>query len=78
MPYKGFVFTDKPETDMRIFIKEWPDHSVTLLTESGQVVWHFDNVEDAVSGCRDWQPPRTPKPSSLSNTTRRTVVDMVA
>jgi hypothetical protein len=39
------------------YIKEWPDDTVTLMTETGHVIWTFDSVEDAIAGLREWEPP---------------------
>lgn len=32
---------------MNFYIKEWPDNTATLITESGHVVWFFPSVEEA-------------------------------
>jgi hypothetical protein len=42
---------------MRFYLKEWPDDTVTLMTESGRFLWTFDSVEDALTGLREWEPP---------------------
>jgi hypothetical protein len=42
---------------MRFYLKEWPDDTVTLMTETGRVIWTFDSVEGAIAGLREWQPP---------------------
>jgi hypothetical protein len=39
---------------MRFFIKEWPDHTATLMTDAGQVIWFFDSVPSAIRGAREW------------------------
>jgi hypothetical protein len=39
---------------MRVFVKEWPNQTATLLTENGQVIWTFDSVALAKSACREW------------------------
>ena len=39
---------------MRVFVKEWPNKTATLLTENGQVIWTFDSVALAKSACREW------------------------
>jgi len=39
---------------MRVFIKEWPNKTATLLTETGKVVWTFSNIEAARTACREW------------------------
>ncbi len=38
---------------MTFYIKEWPDNTATLLTDSGRVVWTFISVEEAADGCYD-------------------------
>lgn len=38
---------------MTFYIKEWPDNTATLLTESGRVVWTFASIEEAADGCHD-------------------------
>jgi hypothetical protein len=42
---------------MRFYLKEWPDDTVTLMTETGRIIWTFDSVEDAIAGLNDWEPP---------------------
>jgi hypothetical protein len=32
---------------MKLYIKEWPDYTASLMTEHGQVVATFAGVEDA-------------------------------
>jgi hypothetical protein len=39
---------------MKLFIKEWPNKTATIMTESGQVVWTFSNREIARDACRAW------------------------
>jgi hypothetical protein len=33
---------------MSLYIKEWPDNTVTLMTDGGRVIWTFASIEDAV------------------------------
>lgn len=39
---------------MKFFIKRWPDDTATLMTESGQVIWTFSNMQEAIQGCTEW------------------------
>ena len=39
---------------MKFFIKRWPDDTATLMTESGQVIWTFGSMQEAVEGCTEW------------------------
>jgi len=39
---------------MRLFVKEWPNKTATLMTENGQVVWTFGSVREAWQACREW------------------------
>jgi hypothetical protein len=50
---------------MRFFLKEWPDETVTLMTETGHVIWTFDSVEAAIAGWREWAPPTARKPELI-------------
>lgn len=49
---------------MRFYLKEWPDDTVTLMTDTGRVIWTFDSVEGAIAGLHEWAPPvaRLPGP----------------
>ena len=38
---------------MSFYIKEWPDNTATLMTESGRVVWTFVSVEEAEEAAQD-------------------------
>lgn len=38
---------------MNFYIKEWPDNTVTLMTEFGRVVWTFASVEEAMGICHE-------------------------
>lgn len=40
---------------MVILIKKWPNNTVTLMTEMGQVLSTFTTVEDAKSACQQWE-----------------------
>jgi hypothetical protein len=39
---------------MKLFIKEWPNKTATIMTENGQVVWTFSNREIARDACQAW------------------------
>jgi len=39
---------------MRLFIKEWPNKTATIMTENGQVVWTFSSSEKARHACQEW------------------------
>jgi hypothetical protein len=39
---------------MKLFIKEWPNKTATIMTETGQVVWTFSNREIARHACQEW------------------------
>jgi len=39
---------------MKLFIKEWPNKTATIMTENGQVVWTFSSREIARHACREW------------------------
>ena len=39
---------------MKLFIKEWPNKTATIMTENGQVVWTFSNREIARVACQEW------------------------
>ena len=39
---------------MKLFVKEWPNKTATLITENGQVVWTFGSVEEARETCKQW------------------------
>jgi hypothetical protein len=39
---------------MKFFIKRWPDDTATLMTESGQVIWTFSSMQEAIQGCTEW------------------------
>lgn len=51
---------------MHFYLKEWPDDTVTLMTETGHVIWTFDSVEAAIAGWREWAPPTARKPALKS------------
>ena len=38
---------------MSFYIKEWPDNTATLMTESGRVVWTFASAEEAAEAAQD-------------------------
>lgn len=39
---------------MNFYIKQGPDDTVLLLSEIGQTVAMFNNMEDAVESCTSW------------------------
>jgi hypothetical protein len=40
---------------MRIFIKEWPNRTASIITAEGQVIWTFSCSESARQACREWR-----------------------
>lgn len=34
---------------MSLYVKEWPDHTASLLTEDGRVVWTFPSLDDVIA-----------------------------
>ena len=39
---------------MKFYVKEWDDHTVTIMTEMGQVLGYFASVYDALNTCEQW------------------------
>jgi len=39
---------------MKLFIRELPNNSVTVMTESGQTIWTFPGIAEACQACREW------------------------
>lgn len=39
---------------MRIYIKEWPNRTASIITAEGQVIWTFSSSETARQACREW------------------------
>lgn len=39
---------------MRVYIKEWPNKTATIMTENGQVVWTFNSTDQAQQACQEW------------------------
>ena len=39
---------------MNLYIKEWPDHTATLMTDIGQVLWKFPSVAAARKTCETY------------------------
>jgi hypothetical protein len=39
---------------MRIYIKEWPNKTASIITAEGQVIWTFSSSEAARQACREW------------------------
>ena len=49
---------------MKFFIKRWPDDTATLMTESGQVIWTFGSMEEAIEGSTEWIDAGGERPAS--------------
>jgi hypothetical protein len=47
---------------MKVFIKEWPNKTATIMTGNGQVVWTFSSVMEARKACREWHAIRSAEP----------------
>ena len=47
-----------------LYIKEMPDNTVALITESGHIIGKFDDIDDTSDIIYDWQEP----PACLANT----------
>ena len=39
---------------MKFYIKQWADHSVSLMTELGDVLASFASVQEALRVCTAW------------------------
>ena len=39
---------------MKVFIKEWPNKTATILTANGEVIWTFSSMAEARQACREW------------------------
>ena len=39
---------------MTFFIKEWPNKTATLMSDSGVVLWTFSSVLEAKQVCQEW------------------------
>ena len=39
---------------MKVYIKEWPNHTATIMTGNGQVIWTFSSMEEAHQACSEW------------------------
>ena len=39
---------------MRVFIKEWPNRTATIMTDTGQVIWTFSSAGEARRACMEW------------------------
>ena len=39
---------------MFFYLKEWPNHSASLLSEDGVVLWTFPTIEEARKVWHDW------------------------
>ena len=54
---------------MKVFIKEWPNKTATVMTGNCQVVWTFSSVAEARKACREWHSISTPEPILYEDTT---------
>ena len=45
---------------MRIYIKEWPNQTASIITAEGQVIWTFSSSETARQACREWSSLMSP------------------
>jgi len=39
---------------MNLYIKEMTDNTALIMTDLGNVIATFDNIDDAVQECSDW------------------------
>ena len=39
---------------MKVYIKEWPNQTATIMTDNGQVIWTFSSMEEAHQACKEW------------------------
>jgi len=39
---------------MKVYIKEWPNRTATIMTGNGQVIWTFSSMEEAHQACSEW------------------------
>ena len=39
---------------MLLYIKEWPNHTATIMSANGQVIWTFSSTEEAHQACNEW------------------------
>jgi len=39
---------------MMVFIKEWPNKTATIISDNGQVIWTFSNIDQARRACGEW------------------------
>jgi hypothetical protein len=54
---------------MRVYIKEWPNKTATVMTGNGQVVWTFSSVAEARRACREWRSINTAEPILFEDVT---------
>jgi len=45
---------------MRIYIKEWPNKTASIITAEGQVIWTFSSSESARQACQEWRSLMSP------------------
>lgn len=46
---------------MRVYIKEWPNRTASIITADGQVIWTFSSSEAARRACREWHSLLSPE-----------------
>ena len=39
---------------MKMYFKEHANNAVTLISETGEDLWHFTSMADAVKACREY------------------------
>lgn len=39
---------------MRVFIRQWPGNTATIMGENGEVIWTFSSLDEARKACNDW------------------------
>jgi len=54
---------------MRIYIKEWPNKTASIITAEGQVIWTFSSSESARQACREWRSLMSPNDIESCDTT---------
>ena len=40
---------------MELYIKEWPDESVSIINRQGQTIDQYVNLDEAENAARDWE-----------------------
>ena len=52
---------------MTFFIKQWPDHTATLMADNGAVLWTFSSVAEARAVCEEWYKVRGEEVDALTD-----------